>query len=191
MLLTGGALLCGSGWSSSSDAFLGSFRRRFRLHEHPNRTGMSCGNDGPSLLQRGQWKGTSLLACWDRVCFLSFPVGGDEQWHLGGHSHMVDGTLFWRAARAFSTGLTRDWVLLGMAQGLCTLASFYYGLGTALLIGVWFLWTRPFSNPKGILAASPLGAAGSSSFLQHLRPPWGQEIRRLSFSGPRISTSNS
>lgn len=60
----------------------------------------------------------------------------------------------WRAAVAFRSNATRDWVALGVAQGLCTLASFYYGLGTALLIGIWWAFRFSRSRIRGTALAS-------------------------------------
>ncbi len=49
----------------------------------------------------------------------------------------------WAAARALRTGQTRDWVLLGLLQGITSVTTFYYGLTSALvlvlLVGSWWV----------------------------------------------------
>ena len=52
----------------------------------------------------------------------------------------------WMAVRAFRDNQRKDWILLGLAQGMCSIASFYYGLTTALLIGGW--WVCSFSKER-------------------------------------------
>lgn len=66
--------------------------------------------------------------------------------------------VFWMAARAFKNNSRRDWVLLGLAQGLCSVASFYYGLTTALLVGGWWLFSFEKTRVKGGLLAGCIGA---------------------------------
>ena len=46
---------------------------------------------------------------------------------------------FWATARACRTHRWTDFVLLGVFQGLCSNATFYYGLTSAIVIGFWLL----------------------------------------------------
>jgi hypothetical protein len=66
--------------------------------------------------------------------------------------------VLWMAVRAFKSNARRDWVLLGLAQGLCSVASFYYGLTSALLVGGWWLCSFQKTRMKGSLLAGGLAA---------------------------------
>lgn len=66
--------------------------------------------------------------------------------------------VFWMAFRAFQSNSRRDWVLLGLAQGMCSVASFYYGLTTALLIGGWWLFSFRKERIVGSLFSGVIAA---------------------------------
>jgi hypothetical protein len=66
--------------------------------------------------------------------------------------------VLWMAVRAFQSNSRRDWVFLGLAQGLCSVASFYYGLTTALLVGGWWLCRFEKNQLKGSLLAGSIAA---------------------------------
>lgn len=67
---------------------------------------------------------------------------------------------FWATARACRSHHWKDFVLLGIFQGLCSNATFYYGLTSAIIIGLWLLThlisqaqsekTWPIESIKGI-----------------------------------------
>jgi hypothetical protein len=70
----------------------------------------------------------------------------------------------WAAARAMGSGRTRDWLLLGLMQGITSVTTFYYGLTSALVLvltmTVWLGWRTwkeravPFRTlAQGVLAA--------------------------------------
>ena len=48
---------------------------------------------------------------------------------------------FWAALRVLKSNRFRDWMILGIMQGLASSATFYYGLATALILLPLFLFT--------------------------------------------------
>ena len=47
---------------------------------------------------------------------------------------------FWATARAIRTQSWKDFCLIGLFQGLCSSATFYYGLTSGIIIGLWLLY---------------------------------------------------
>ncbi len=81
----------------------------------------------------------------------------------------------WAAARALRTGSTRDWVLLGVLQGVTSVTTFYYGLTSALVVGLlvtaWlarWVW-RERRVPLRVLAQ---GAVAAGAGLVLVLPHW-------------------
>ena len=80
---------------------------------------------------------------------------------------------FWMAARAFRSNALEAWIKLGVAQGLCTLASFYYGLGTAILIATWWGVTFSVKRLKGTAVAAVLAVGIPLPFFAAFRASLG------------------
>ncbi|MCK6524979.1 hypothetical protein L6R49_26545 [Myxococcota bacterium] len=95
----------------------------------------------------------------------------------------------WMAARAFRTGERRDWLLLGLLQGLTSVTTFYYGLcSAALVLSAALVWRLHAARVEGWRAFVPRsllvnGLLASAAGLLLIAPHW--LVFRASLSDPR------
>lgn len=95
----------------------------------------------------------------------------------------------WMAARAFRTGERRDWLLLGLLQGLTSVTTFYYGLcSAALVLSAALVWRLNAARVEGWRAFVPRallvnGLLASAVGLVLILPHW--LVFRASLSDPR------
>lgn len=100
--------------------------------------------------------------------------------------------VLWAASRVARRGSLGDWLCLGLAQGLCSLVTFYYGLISGLLAGLFILGMaiaqRRLPHPGRLLAGVGLALAMVLPhwliFRQSLADP-----RALIFRAPELNSA--
>ena len=95
----------------------------------------------------------------------------------------------WMAARAFRSGERRDWLFLGLFQGITSVTTFYYGLcSAALVLSAALVWRLSVARREGWRALVPLtllknGLVSSLAGILLILPHW--LVFRASLSDPR------